>query len=64
VGGLVGGVDNVFADADQRPPRRQIVQDAGEIARIGHRRRGPSQARQIGVAADFLQARIGLHRGV
>ena len=59
---LIGGVDDILADADQAAPHRQIVQDAGIIAHIGHGGRGLGQARQIGVAAHFDQAGIGLHR--
>ena len=61
---LIGGVDDILADADQRAAHRQIVQDARIVAHIGHGRRGLRQAREIGVAADFDQAGIGLHRRV
>ena len=63
-GRFIGGIDDILADADQAAAHRQIVQDAGIIAHIGHGGRGLRQARQIGRAAHFDQARIGLHRGM
>ena len=59
---LIGRVDDVLADMDQRAAHRQIVQDARIVAHIGQRGRGLRQTRQIAVTAHLDQARIGLHR--
>ena len=54
---FIGGIDHVLADADQRTAHGEIVQDARIVAHIRQRGRGLRETDEIGVAADFLQAR-------
>ena len=61
---VIGGVDDVLADADQAAAHRQVGQDVGVIADIGNGGRGGLQRVEIGLAAGFDHPRIGLHGGV
>jgi len=61
---LISGIDDILANADQAAAHRQIMQDAGIIAHIGHGRRRRHQAGEIGDTAQFDQTGIGLHRGM
>ncbi len=61
---LIGGIDDVLADADQDAAHREVVQDARQVAHIRDRGRGLRQTGEIGMAADLDQAGIGLHRGM
>ncbi len=61
---VVGGVDDVLTDVDQRAPHREIVEDAREVANIRQRRRRLYQTSEIGVTADLDQTGIGLHHRV
>ena len=63
-GRVIGGVDDILADADQAAAHMQIGQDVGVVADIGNGGRGGAQRIEIGLAAGLDHAGIGLHGGV
>ena len=63
-GGVIGGVDDILADADQAAPDRKVAEDVGIILDVGNGGRGGAQGVEIGLAAGLDHAGIGLHGGV